>query len=39
MKKVSMIISTILLILLVSYKEEESNIVFKDKYEVLNYLN
>lgn len=39
MKKVSMIISTILLILLVSCKEEESNIVFKDKYEVLNYLN
>ena len=34
MKKVLMIISTILLILLVSCKEEESNIVFKDKYEV-----
>ena len=34
MKKVLMIISTILLILLVSCKEEETNIVFKDKYEV-----
>ena len=34
MKKVLMIISTILLILLVSCKEEESNIVFKDKYEI-----
>ena len=34
-----MIISTILLILLASCKEEETNIVFKDRYEVLNYLN